>query len=376
MEVPQGSLEAHEDPKPMGAGMGVVGGHLPQMPENGALEAPLRFPKPSSGQDHPLGSDQWLERGLKTALQAQIASQATGTTPGEQLISGLAEAIQEPGDATNSVGNPDFTGGNHQKRTQQDSGGASAYTVVPGPLKDYIIEAMAPIEAQIDKNEDTLRAYMGLVQAYITRIDFLEKTMQALQASAHPAPNTSLAHDVKVSSLLPSPVAKNGLAPTKKGQAPDARDLAPGLIGRQDPPQYQTPKDHTDPALPTPEAPRRVAQAYKASQAALADKPPLVAPTTKPAQGPPTSKPTPPSQVPAPKSQILTAKDSQANAGGWKTVQYGRQKAVPIAPSKPRQPAAKPTNTQSKEERHLIFRRQAPTTTARHDTQDIQLALN
>ncbi|KAI7975921.1 hypothetical protein EIK77_009203 [Talaromyces pinophilus] len=129
MEVPQRSLEGHEVPKSMGAGTGVVGGHLPQMPENGAPEAPLRFPKPSSGQDRPLGSDQWLERGLETALQAQMAPQATGTTSVEQLVSGLAKAVQEPGGATNGVGNPDFTGGNRQKRTRQDSEGASTYTV-------------------------------------------------------------------------------------------------------------------------------------------------------------------------------------------------------------------------------------------------------
>ena len=36
----------------------------------------------------------------------------------------------------------------------------------------------------------------------------------------------------------------------------------------------------------------------------------------------------------------------------------------------------KPVNTRSKEERCLIFRRQEPATTWRHDTQEIQLALN
>ena len=58
MEAPQGPLEGRDVPKSTGAGIGGVGGHLTQMPRDKASETPLWFLKPSSGQDHPLDSDQ------------------------------------------------------------------------------------------------------------------------------------------------------------------------------------------------------------------------------------------------------------------------------------------------------------------------------
>jgi hypothetical protein len=343
--------------------MGVVSGHLPQTPGNGTPEAPLQFPRPSSNQERPLGSDQWLERGLETALQAQMAPPTTGTSPGEQLVLGLTEAVQGPTMGPNGVANPDFTEGNRQKRTRQDSGGASAYTGIPGLWKDYVMGATAPIEAQLGKNEDVLKAYMGLVQACITRIDSLEKTVQALQPVANPAPSAFPPHDVGVSSSPPSPVPKNGLVPAQNGQAPAASGLAPSLIGHHDPPQYQSMGNHQNRASPVPESTQGTT------------------PTAQPIRGATATKSSPPAPPlppkPAPKSWVTAAGDAQqASVGEWKTVQYGRQKAVPIAPSKPGQPAAKPVNTRSKEERRLIFRRQAPTTAARHDTRDIQLVLN
>ena len=74
-----------------------------------------------------------------------MVSQAMGINPGEQLVLELADAVQEPSSTTNSVANPDFIGGNYQKRTWQDSGGVSTYIVVLRLLKDYVIGAMAPI---------------------------------------------------------------------------------------------------------------------------------------------------------------------------------------------------------------------------------------
>ncbi|KAI7968772.1 hypothetical protein EIK77_000330 [Talaromyces pinophilus] len=213
METPQGTLEGPGVPESTGAGMGVVSGHLPQTPGNGTPEALLQFPRPSGNQERPLGSDQWLERGLETALQAQMAPQATGTSPGEQLVLGLTEAVQGPTMGPNGVANPNFTEGNRQKHTRQDSGGTSAYTGIPGLWKDYVMGATAPIETQLGKNEDVLKAYMGLVQACITRIDSLEKTVQALQPVANPASSAFPLYNVGMSSSPPSPVPENGLAP-------------------------------------------------------------------------------------------------------------------------------------------------------------------
>jgi len=359
MEALQGHLEAPRAPISLGTGTKVDSGHLPQTLGSQAQEAPLQLPKPSGNQERPLGSDQWLEKGLAAALQAQMAPPATGTSPGEQLVLGLAEAVQGPAVGPNGTANPNFTGGNRQKRTRQDSSGTSACTGIPRLWKDYVIGATAPIETQLGKNEEVLKAYMGLVQACITRIDSLEKTVQALQPGKNPAPSTSPRHDVGVSSSPPSPVPENGLALPQSGQAPAVSGLEPGLIGRHDPPQYQTLGNRQNRASP----------ALESAQSA--------APTAQPSQVAPTTQPSPPPQRPAPKSWATTAGNvQQASAGGWTTVQYGKKKEVPTAPRKPVQPLMKPVNTRSKEERRLIFRRQEPATTWRHDTQEIQLALN
>jgi hypothetical protein len=272
METPQGTLEGPGVPESTGAGMGVVSGHLLQTAGNGTPEAPLQFPRPSGNQERPLGSDQWLERGLETALQAQMAPPATGTSPGEQLVLGLTEAVQGPTMGPNGVANPDFTEGNRQKRTRQDSGGASAYTGIPGLWKDYVMGATAPIKAQLGKNKDMLKAYISLVQAYITRIDSLEKTVQALQPVANLAPSALPPHDVRVSSSPPSPTSKNGLVPSQNGQAPVASGLAPSLIGYHDPPQYQSMGNHQNQASPAPESTQGTTLTAQSTRAATATK--------------------------------------------------------------------------------------------------------
>jgi hypothetical protein len=58
METPQGTLGGPKVPKSTETRMGVVSGHLPQTPGNRTPEAPLQFPRPSSNQERPLGSDQ------------------------------------------------------------------------------------------------------------------------------------------------------------------------------------------------------------------------------------------------------------------------------------------------------------------------------
>ena len=112
MEALQGHLEAPRAPISLGTGTKVDSGHLPQTLGSQAQEAPLQLPKPSGNQERPLGSDQWLEKGLAAALQAQMAPPATGTSPGEQLVLGLAEAVQGPAVGPNGTANPNFTGGN------------------------------------------------------------------------------------------------------------------------------------------------------------------------------------------------------------------------------------------------------------------------
>jgi hypothetical protein len=352
METSQGPPEAPGAPKSTGPGLGVVSGHPPQTQGNQALEAPLQFPKPSNSQEYPLESNQWIENGLQAALQAQLATQPPEASLGGQLTSGLTGINLVPIGGSNGVASSEITEDSRQKRVRQDSEGGGAYPTVTGPVRDYVIGTIGPIQTCQTKHDTVLKGQASLIQALIARLETLERTVRELQAREISTPSASSSHDVIVSGSPPRPEPEKGLAPTKSGLTTTEKGPAP-------PPQYQDPENHQEKATPAPRDPQATPAAPKTANK------PLVAPPK-----------------PAPKSWVSTAGNAQqANAGEWTTVQYGKQTAKiaskPISPpTKSISPPTKPISTRSKEERRLIFRRQEPATTVREDTRNILLWLN
>ncbi len=135
--------------------------------------------------------------------------------------------------------------------------------------------------------------------------------------------------------------------------APATKALVPTLIKRQDPPQYQNPRNRQQQATPAPKSTPVASTAPKTARA------PLEAPK------------------PAPRDWAKVAGTAQqADAGEWKTVQHSKKATPAKAAYRPTTPLTKPISTRNKEERRLIFRRSRPAETARSNPQDILLEIN
>ena len=354
MEMPPGPQEAPGGPISTGGGLVPASGHQPLTPGNQALETSQALTQPPPGWLRSVGSIQGTPGDAQAPPQAQRPRQAFKIGPADQLLSGLRDTVKAPFGSGVRVAEAPSNKYNPYKRPHVGSGIGNDTPGILGLVKEHCQDLLGPIRREQLGLKSTIKNQVALIEALRLRVDYLERTVQALEASKIVPPSAPISAEVGISDSVPRHVPKSGLAPAKSEQAPTDSSLTQSLNGHQDPPRHQTHENRQKSTSPAPTS----AQARPRA-------PNL---TPKPAQAPP---------EPAPKKQDPRPTYAQrVSAGEWTTVRYSRQQAMPIATKEPKLVLTKPINTQSKEERRLIFRREEPLDTIHGDTQDIVLGLN